>query len=88
MATEKSNKIDQNVGKTVSNKSQRIINANLINEIDHVTMPLDNVYEPLDVDFHRESQKEHDDDSTLKETETQGNTNLKYSHASYIITNI
>ena len=76
MATEKSNKIDSNVGKTVSNKSQRIINANLINEIDHVTMPLNNVYEPLDVDFHRESWKEHDDDSTLKETETQGNTNL------------
>ena len=51
-------------------------------------MPLNNVYEPLDVDFHRESSKEHDDESTLKERETQRNTNLKYSHASYVITNI
>ena len=51
-------------------------------------MPLNNVYEPLDVDFHRESSKEHDDESTLKERETQRNTNLKYGHASYIITNI
>ena len=51
-------------------------------------MPLNNVYEPLDVDFHRESSKEHDDESTLKERETQRNPNLKYSHASYIITNI
>ena len=62
----------------MSNKSQRIINA----------MPLNNVYESLDVDFRRESSKEHDDKSTLKERETQRNTNLKYSHASYIITNI
>ena len=51
-------------------------------------MPLNNVYEPLDVDFHRESSKEHDDESTLKERETQRNTNLQYSHASYIMTNI
>ena len=50
-------------------------------------MPLNYVFEPLDLDFHRESSKEHDDKSTLKETETQGNTNLKYSHVSYITTN-
>ena len=62
----------------MSNKSQRIENA----------MPLNNVYEPLDVDFHKESSKEHDDESTLKERETQRNTILKYGHASYIITNI
>ena len=45
----------------MSNKSQRIVNA----------MPLNNVYEPLDVDFHRESSKEHDDESTLKERNTE-----------------
>ena len=31
----------------------------------------------IDVDFHRGSSNEHDDDSTLKETETQRNTNLR-----------
>ena len=39
-------------------------------------MPLNNVHEPLHVDFHRDSSKEHDDESTLKEIETQRNTNL------------
>ena len=40
-------------------------------------MPLNNVFEPLDVDIHKKCLKEHDDESTLKEAETQGNTNLK-----------
>ena len=44
--------------------------------IDHVAMPLSNVYEPLDKDFHRESSSEHDGESTLKERETLRNTNL------------
>ena len=30
----------------------------------------------LDIDVHSESSNEHDDKSTLKETETQRNTNL------------
>ena len=72
MATETSNKIDKIVWKTVSNKSQRIRNTNLVNEIDHHAMPLtlNNVYGPIDVDFHRESSNEHDGES-LKEIETQ-----------------
>ena len=40
----------------------------------HLAIPLNNVYELLDVDFHRESSNEHDDEFTLKETETQRNT--------------
>ena len=75
MANETSSKIDNNVWKTVSNKSQRIRKTNLINEIDQLAMPFNNVYKPLDVDFHRESSNEHDDESTLKEKETQRNTN-------------
>ena len=71
MASETSNKIGINVWKTVSNKSQRIRKTNLVNEIDHLALPLNNVYKPLDVDFHREISNEHDDESTLKETETQ-----------------
>ena len=31
----------------------------------------------IDVDFHRGSSKKHNDESTLKETETQRNTNLR-----------
>ena len=50
----------------MSNKSQRIRNINLVTEIDQPTMPLNNVYKPLHVDFHRESSNEHDDESTLK----------------------
>ena len=79
MANEASNKID-NVWKTVSNKSQRIRETNLVNEIDHLTIPLNNAYKPLDVDFHRESSNEHDDESTLKETETQRNTNVSKNY--------
>ena len=77
MATETSNKKDKNVWKTMSNESQRIRNTNLVNEIDHLAMPLtlNNVYEPLDVDFHRENSNEHDDES-LKEIETQRSTSL------------
>ena len=71
MASETSNKIGINVWKTVSNKSQRIRKTNLVNEIDHLALPLNNVYKPLDVAFHRESSNEHDDESALKETETQ-----------------
>ena len=55
----------------MSNKSQRIRKTNLVNETDHLALPLNNVCKPLDVDFHRESSNEHDDESTLKETETQ-----------------
>ena len=76
LANETSNKIENNVWKTVPNKRQRIRKTNLVNETDHIVIPLKNVYEPLDVDFHRESSYEHDDESTLKETETQINTNL------------
>ena len=81
MATETSNKIDDNVWKTMSNKSQRIRNTNLVNEIGHLAMPLtlNNIYEPLDVDFYRESSNEHDDES-LKEIETQRNTNLSQNN--------
>ena len=71
MTSETSNKIGINVWKTVSNKSQRIRKTNLVNEIDHLALPLNNIYKPLDVDFHREISNEHDDESTLKETETQ-----------------
>ena len=50
-------------------------------------MPLNNVYEPLDADFHIESSNEHDDES-LKETETQRNTNLsKNNNIQRITTN-
>ena len=77
MANETSSKIDNNVWKTVSNKSQRIRKTNLINEIDQLAMPFNNVYKPLDVDFHRESSNEHDDESTLKEKETQRNNKNK-----------
>ena len=86
MVTETSNKIDKNVWKTVSNKSQRIRNTNLVNEIDHLAMPLNNVYEPLDVDFHRESLNQHNDES-LKEIETQRNTNLSKNNIHRITTN-
>ena len=48
----------------------------LVNETDHLVIPLNNVYKPLDADFHRESSNKHDDESTLKETETQRKTNL------------
>ena len=34
----------------------------------HPAIPLNNVYELLEVDFHRESSNEHDDEFTLKET--------------------
>ena len=47
------------------------------NKTDHLVIPLNNVYEPLDVDFHTESSNEHDDQTSLKETETQRNTNLR-----------
>ena len=76
MPNKTSNKIDNNVWKILSNKSQRIRKTKLVNEIDHLTIPLNNIYKPLDVDFHRESLNEHDDESTLKETETQRNTTL------------
>ena len=59
IANETSDKIDNNVWKTISNKSQRIRKKNLVNEIDHLVIPLSNVYELLDVDFHRESSNEH-----------------------------
>ena len=39
-------------------------------------MPISNVYELLDKDFHREILKEHDDEPTLNERETLRNTNL------------
>ena len=76
MVTETSNNIDKNVWKTVSNKRQRIRNTNLVQEIDHLAMTLNNVYELLNVEFHRKSLNEHNDESTLKETEIQRNTNL------------
>ena len=66
MATETSNKLETNVWKTMPNKSQRVRNTNLVNETDHLAMPLNNVYELLDVYFHRESSNEHDEKSTLK----------------------
>ena len=46
MATEISNRIDNNVWKTVSNKNQKIRNTNLFNESDHLAMLLHNVCEP------------------------------------------
>ena len=76
MPNETPNKIDNNVWKILSDKSQRIRKTNLVNEIDHLTISLNNVYKPLDVDFYRESSNEHDDESSLKETETQRNTNF------------
>ena len=57
LATKTSNKIDKNVWETMSNKSQRIRNTNLVKEIDHLAMPLNNVYEPLDIDFHTEQKR-------------------------------
>ena len=36
----------------MSNKTQRIRKTNLVNETDHLVMPLNNAYEPLDADFH------------------------------------
>ena len=53
MASETFNKVDNNVWKTVSNKSQRIRKTSLVKEIDYLAMPLNNVSEPLDVDFYR-----------------------------------
>ena len=75
MPNETSNKIDNNVWKILSNKSQRIRKTKLVNEINHLAIPF-NIYKPFNVDFHRESSNEHDDESTLKETETQRNTTL------------
>ena len=50
-------------------------------------LTLNNVYEPLDVDFHRENSNEHDGES-LKEIETQRNTNVsKNNNIKRIITN-
>ena len=70
ITTETTNKVDQNVWwKIVSNNSQRIRNINLSNEINHLAMPLNNVYEPLGVDF--------DGESTSKEAETKRNINLR-----------
>ena len=60
--------------------NQRIRKTNLANETDHLVIPLNNVYEPLDVDFHKESSNEHDE-STLEETETQRNTNWSKSNS-------
>ena len=64
----------------MSNKSQRIKNTNFVHETDHLAMSLNNVYQPLDVDFHREISNEHDDESPSKETETQRNTSLSKSN--------
>ena len=50
------------------------------NKTDHLVIPLNNVYEPLDVEFPRESSNEHDDESTLKEAETQESINFSYTH--------
>ena len=44
MVSKTSNKIDNNVCKTVSNKSQRIRKTNLVNEI---VIPLHNVYKKI-----------------------------------------
>ena len=60
--------------------NQRIRKTNLANETDHLVIPLNNVYEPLDVDFHKETSNEHDE-STLEETETQRNTNWSKSNS-------
>ena len=51
LATKTPNNIDKNVWKTVSNKSQRIRNTNLVNEIDRLEIPPNNAYKPLYVDF-------------------------------------
>ena len=40
-----SNKIDNNVWKTVSIKSQRIRKTNLVNETEHLEIPLINVHD-------------------------------------------
>ena len=87
MANEISNKTDINVWKTVSNKSQKVRKTNLVNEIDHLVILLNNVYKPLNVDLRRESSKEHDDESTLKESETQRSTNLSKNNIQRNITN-
>ena len=87
MANEISNKTDINVWKTVSNKSQKVRKTNLVNEIDHLVILLNNVYKLLNVDLRRESSKEHDDESTLKETETQRSTNLSKNNIQRNITN-
>ena len=87
MANEISNKTDINVWKTVSNQSQKVRKTNLVNEIDHLVILLNNVYKPLNVDLRRESSKEHDDESTLKETETQRSTNLSKNNIQRNITN-
>ena len=87
MANEISNKTDINVWKTVSNKSQKVRKTNLVNEIDHLVIHFNNVYKPLNVDLRRESSKEHDDESTLKETETQRSTNLSKNNIQRNITN-
>ena len=76
LATKTPNNIDKNVWKIVSNKSQRIRNTNLVNEIDHLEIPPNNTYKPLYVDFYRESSNERDDKSTLKEAEMQRNSNF------------
>ena len=39
IASETSNKIDNNAWNTVSNKSQRIRKTNLVNETDHLVIP-------------------------------------------------
>ena len=59
MATETSNKINKSVWKTVSNKRKKKRNANLVNEIDYLAVQLSNVYEPLDVNFHKENLNKH-----------------------------
>ena len=74
-----SNRIENNVWKTMSNKSQRIRKTDLLNETDHLVIPLNNIYEPLDVDFHTESSNKHNDESTFKQTETEKHQlKLKY----------
>ena len=60
--------------------NERIRKTNLVNKIDHLATQLDNVYETLDLDFHRENSNENDYESTLKETEAQRNTNLSKSN--------
>ena len=48
-------------------------------------LTLNNVPEPLDVDFHRESSNEHDEES-LKEIEIHRNTNLSKNNSILRIT--
>ena len=62
-------------GRPCQIKDKKLEN-DLVNETDHLVIPLNNVYKSLDADFHRESSNKHDDESTLKETETQRKTNL------------